>query len=332
MDSNSYDETAMIIGAATSALVARYAVLKAYRIPIVIPRPPDNDPFWDFKTQVDVVLACCSLHNHILGITPNDRFVQEMGRKGEKQIRRSKPMQHMVLEILLKEVKLGNRPNNNFRPSSFTCVVDAIKEKFGDTCLPDHVENHLRTVELLGLPQWRFVEEKNPSHYKYIQKTIGFYDEMALVVGKDMATGSFGKTFADINLGAPLTVDDAINNIIELVMQKEIPSSNASSSRTNTSSSGAIQYRKRNRSSDQIEKISEKLGKVAVALTKLRANKLGVSSPYHEIMKIKGYEEEFLDLVFEHLAQNEILAKSFIVESNRFQLNFLEDFMKQRQT
>ncbi|KAL3504547.1 hypothetical protein ACH5RR_034388 [Cinchona calisaya] len=42
---------------------------------------------------------------------------------------------------------------------------------------------------------------------------------MALVVGKDMATGSFGKTFADINLGAPLTVDDAVNNITELVMQ-----------------------------------------------------------------------------------------------------------------
>ncbi|KAL3530958.1 hypothetical protein ACH5RR_010280 [Cinchona calisaya] len=461
MDSSSDDETAMIIGAATSALAAGYAVLEAYRSPIVITRPPhinrdqarenymdsilygsssycidqirmdqdtffrllntltvrdagygirngfippyigvryhlkeydgnppqnekelfnlrhsslrttiergfgilkkrfrviDNDPFWDFKTQVDVVLACCILHNHIMGITPNDRFIQEMGRKGEKQFRWSKPMEHMMLQILAEEVKLGNRPNNNFRQSSFTRVVDAIKEKFGATCLPDHVENHLRTVRaswstivaIRGRSGFSWIEDlkmiiasptvyhdyiqKNPSHDKFIHKKIDFYDEMALVVGKDMATGSFGKTFTDINLGAPLTVDDAVNNITELVMQKEIPYSNASSSETNTSSCGAKQHRKRNRSSDEIEKISERLGEVAAALTQLSTNKLDVSSLYDEIMKMKGYEEEFLASVFDHLVQNEMLAKSFIVKSDRLRLNFLEDFKKQRQT
>ncbi|KAL3498016.1 hypothetical protein ACH5RR_040748 [Cinchona calisaya] len=438
MDSSSDDETAMIIGAATSALAAGYAVLEAHRTPIVIPRPPhinrdqarenymdsilygsssycidqirmdqdtffrllntltvrdagygirngfippyigvryhlkeydgnppqnekelfnllhsslrttiewgfgilkkrfrviDNDPFWDFKTQVDVVLACCILHNHIMGITPNDRFIQEMGRKGEKQFRWSKPIEHMMLQILAEEVKLGNRPNNNFRQSSFTRVVDAIKEKFGATCLPDHVENHLRTVTaswstivaIRGRSGFSWIEDlkmiiasptvyhdyiqKNPSHDKFIHKKIDFYDEMALVVGKDMATGSF-----------------------ELVMQKEIPYSNASSSETNTSSCGAKQHRKRNRSSDEIEKISERLGEVAAALTKLSTNKLDVSSLYDEIMKMKGYEEEFLASVFDHLVQNEMLAKSFIVKSDRLRLNFLEDFKKQRQT
>ncbi|KAL3530625.1 hypothetical protein ACH5RR_009947 [Cinchona calisaya] len=249
----------------------------------------DNDPFWDFKTQVDVLLACCILHNHIMGITPNDRFIQQMGRKGEKQFRWSKPMEHMMLQILAEEVKLGNRPNNNFRQSSFTRVVDAIKEKFGATCLPYHVENHLRTVRaswstivaIRGRSGFSWIEDlkmiiasqmtfcitnlgklvlhygktasdiddddlimfsfmqKNPSHDKYIHKKIDFYDEMAVVVGKDMATRSFGKTFTDINVGAPLIVDDAVNNITELVMQKEIPSSNASSSGTNTSSFGA---------------------------------------------------------------------------------------------
>ncbi|KAL3518870.1 hypothetical protein ACH5RR_021459 [Cinchona calisaya] len=123
--------------------------------------------------------------------------------------------------------------------------------------------------------------QKNPSLDKYIHKKIDFYDEMALVVGKDMATRSFGKTFADINLGAPLTIDDVVNNITKLVMQKEIPSSNASSSTTNTSSFGAKQHRKRNRSSDQIEKITKKLGKVVADSTKLSANKLDVSSPCH---------------------------------------------------
>ncbi|KAL3501304.1 hypothetical protein ACH5RR_035753 [Cinchona calisaya] len=279
-----------------------------------------------------------------------------MGRKGDKEFRWSKLMEHTMLQILAEEVKLGNRPNNNFRQSSFTRVVDAIKEKFGATCLPDHVKNHLRTVRaswstimaIRGRSGFSWIEDlkmiiaspsvyhdciqKNPSHDKYIHKKIGFYDEMALVVGKDVVTGSFVKTFADINLGAPLTVDDAVNNITELVMQKEIPSSNASSSGTNTSSFGAKQQRKRNRSSDEIEKISKKLGEVVAALTKLSANKLDVSSLYDEIMKIKGYEEEFLALVFDHLVQNEMLAKSFIVKSDRLRLNFLEDVKKQRQT
>ncbi|KAL3500330.1 hypothetical protein ACH5RR_039423 [Cinchona calisaya] len=45
----------------------------------------DNDPFWDFKTQMDMVLACCILHNHIMGITPNDRFIQEVIQDKQSQ-------------------------------------------------------------------------------------------------------------------------------------------------------------------------------------------------------------------------------------------------------
>ncbi|KAL1078243.1 hypothetical protein V6Z11_D10G147300 [Gossypium hirsutum] len=41
------------------------------------------------------------------------------------------------------------------------------------------------------------------AHKKYepfLNKSIGHYDEMALVVGKDMATWSFARTFVDIDL------------------------------------------------------------------------------------------------------------------------------------
>lgn len=38
----------------------------------------DNEPFWDFKTQVDVVLASCILHNHITDLEPNDPIIQEV--------------------------------------------------------------------------------------------------------------------------------------------------------------------------------------------------------------------------------------------------------------
>ena len=30
------------------------------------------EPFWSFETQVEVVLVCCVLHNHIMGVDPDD--------------------------------------------------------------------------------------------------------------------------------------------------------------------------------------------------------------------------------------------------------------------
>ncbi|KAL3503816.1 hypothetical protein ACH5RR_033657 [Cinchona calisaya] len=92
MDSNRDDETAMIIGAVTSNLAAGYAVLETYRTPIVIPRPPNinrdqaRENYTDsILTQMDVVLACCIVHNHIMGIAPNDRFMQEVIQDQQSQ-------------------------------------------------------------------------------------------------------------------------------------------------------------------------------------------------------------------------------------------------------
>ena len=36
----------------------------------------DAEPFWSFNTQVDVVLACGVIHNHIMGFDPNDPIMQ----------------------------------------------------------------------------------------------------------------------------------------------------------------------------------------------------------------------------------------------------------------
>ncbi|CDP19744.1 unnamed protein product [Coffea canephora] len=319
----------------------------------------DNDPFWDFKTQVDVILACCIIHNHIMGIAPNDMFMEEviqeeqsetpnvlteqasytqpyqtqserraenrewarkrdaiahamyMGKKGEKQFRWSRPMERLMLEILADEVKLGNRPNNSFKSSSFTRVVDAMKDKFGVTCSVEHVENHLRTVRsswstivkireksgfgwddtlkmITASPSvYHAYIQKNPGHDKYIDNKIELYDEMAVVVGKDLATGSFAKSFVDVNLETPFVPKTSVE-------QKDVTS--ARSSEVRATSSRTKQHHKRNRSNEDIEKMSQQLGEVAAALNKISANKLDINQLHEEIMKIEGYSEEFLDL------------------------------------
>ncbi|XP_062173507.1 uncharacterized protein LOC133878966 [Alnus glutinosa] len=121
------------------------------------------EPFWSFPTQVDVVLACCVIHNHIMGVDPNDSIMEEvvrdvgsqnqsaMGKNKEKdtknkQFRWSKPMHTLLLEILANEAVKGNKPSNTFKPASFALVARSINEKFGVECASDHVENRLRTI------------------------------------------------------------------------------------------------------------------------------------------------------------------------------------------
>jgi len=53
------------------------------------------NPFWSFDTQVDVVLACCILHNFIMGVDPYDPFMQELNVevKSQSQDRRHQQTQ-----------------------------------------------------------------------------------------------------------------------------------------------------------------------------------------------------------------------------------------------
>ncbi|PPD96688.1 hypothetical protein GOBAR_DD06289 [Gossypium barbadense] len=267
----------------------------------------DAEPFWNFQTQVDIVLVCCIIHNHIMGVDPNDLLNQGLYEESEsdliiqtftereereearewstkrdeiaqtiwndymarnirmgkgnkegtsKQFRWTKQMEHVFLEILVEEAQKGNKPSNTFKVVSINRVVEAIFERFQVQCNVKHVENHLRIVK----NQWQIIckirgesgfgwddnmkmitcdratydaavmiickirgesgfgwddnmkmitcdratyDAAVMAHKKYepfLNKSINRYDEMVSVVGKDMATGSFSRTFADIDL------------------------------------------------------------------------------------------------------------------------------------
>ncbi|KAK5845700.1 hypothetical protein PVK06_001908 [Gossypium arboreum] len=295
----------------------------------------DAEPFWNFQTQVDIVLACCIIHNHIMGIYPSDLLNQglyeepesdliistltereereearewsakrdeiaqtmwtdymarniRMGKGNKegtsKQFRWTKPMEHLFLEILAEEAQKGNKPSNTFKAVSINRVVEAISEKLQVQCDAKHVENHLRTVK----KQWQIIctirgesgfgwddnmkmitcdratyDAAVMAHKKYepfLNKSIDHYDEMALVVGKDMATGSFARTFADIDLD-----DDNIDSVPIDCENEAIEGV-----RTNVSSSGTSK-RKRKKAQEsvndeQIKFVGEQLGKIANAL------------------------------------------------------------------
>ncbi|KAK5812661.1 hypothetical protein PVK06_028098 [Gossypium arboreum] len=283
----------------------------------------DAKPFWNFQAQVDIVLACCIIHNHIMGVDPSDLLNQELYEEPEsdliistltemgkgnqegtsKQFRWTKLMEHLFLEILAKEAQKGNKPSNTFKAASINRVVEAIFEKFQVQCDAKHVENHLRTVK----KQWQIIctiqgesgfgwddnmkmitcdratyDAAVMAHKKYepfLNKSIDHYDEMALVVGKDMVTGSFTRTFADIDLD-----DDNIGSVpidCENEATEEV--------RTNVSSSGTSK-RKRKKAQksvedEQIKLVSEQLGEIANALKQFTADK--TPHLYKEVMSME---------------------------------------------
>uniref|UniRef100_A0A803MAZ6 DDE Tnp4 domain-containing protein n=1 Tax=Chenopodium quinoa TaxID=63459 RepID=A0A803MAZ6_CHEQI len=52
-------------------------VERAFGILKVRFRVLDADPFWSFKTEVDVVLACCVIHNFLRGKSSHEKYLNQ---------------------------------------------------------------------------------------------------------------------------------------------------------------------------------------------------------------------------------------------------------------
>ncbi|MFQ6653573.1 hypothetical protein Gotur_024902 [Gossypium turneri] len=121
-------------------------------------------------------------------------------------------MEHLFLEILVEEAKRGNKPSNTFKAVSINRVAEAISERFQVQCDAKHDDN----MKMITCDRATY-DTAMMAHKKYepfLNKSIDHYDEMTLVVGKDMATESFARIFADIDLddgnqdSVPIDCDD----------------------------------------------------------------------------------------------------------------------------
>jgi hypothetical protein len=65
---------------------------------------------------------------------------------------------------------------------------------------------------------------------------------------------------------------------------------------------------------DGVENLSKQIGDVAFTIQSLSKNQLDVNAMYTEVMKIEGFDEITLMDAFDHLAQNEMLAKAFMAK------------------
>jgi len=151
------------------------------------------------------------------------------------------------------------------------------------------------------------------------------YEAMIIVVGKDMATRNYAKSYADVNLE---------ENIEEQSISIENEGEYEETSKgkeTSSSSTQKRQHRKRNRiyEDDDVEKLSKQIGDVAFAIQSLSKNQLNVNALYTEIMKIEGFDEITLEDAFDHLVQNEMLTKAFMTKNANLRKIWVQNFVNQ---
>jgi len=136
------------------------------------------------------------------------------------------------------------------------------------------------------------------------------YEAMTIVVGKDMATRNYVKSYADVNLEKN-TEEQSIS--IENEGEYEETSKGKE---TSSFSTQKRQHRKINHmyEDDDVEKLFKQIGDIAFAIQNLSKNQLDVNALYTEVMKIEGFDEITLGDAFDHLVQNEMLAKAFMAK------------------
>ncbi|KAK8550278.1 hypothetical protein V6N12_038995 [Hibiscus sabdariffa] len=242
-------------------------------------------------------------------------------------------MESLFLEILAEEAQKGNKPSNTFRAVSIKRVATTISERFQVQCDAKHVENHLRTVKNTWKTTCTIREESglgwddnmkmitcdrvtydaavtiHPKYAPFLNKKIEFYDEMALVVGQDMATGSFAKTFADIDL----------DNAAECLLPLNFDNEDVAEERTKVSSSGTSKRKRKNLQEsvddDHIQFVGEKLGEIAEALKKFTEDK--TPHLYEEVMSMKkeGFDDDFLCYQFTTTQSSSVKSHSYGLNS-----------------
>jgi len=152
------------------------------------------------------------------------------------------------------------------------------------------------------------------------------YEAMTIVVGKDMATGNYTKSYANVNLE-----ENTKEQSISIENEGEYEET-SKGKETSSSSAQKRQHRKRNRmyEDDSVENLSKKIGDVAFAIQSLSKNQLDVNELYTEVMKIEGFDKITLGDAFDHLVQHEMLAKAFMVKNANLRKIWVQNFVNQR--
>ena len=158
------------------------------------------------------------------------------------------------------------------------------------------------------------------------------YDELAIVVGKDTATGGFSKSYVDLEHeqhNADESAEYVADNVEEDVVEK-----GKNTVESSTTGSGISKSRKRKHSVSNTDEsvltdLFDQLKEIAVALKEINRGPVDYTALYNEVMTMMadGYSEDMLATAFDHLCENEKTARGFLAKNARLRKLWLDSFL-----
>ena len=147
------------------------------------------------------------------------------------------------------------------------------------------------------------------------------YDELAIVVGKEIATGGFSKSYVDLK-NAPDNGDSAkfvTDNVEEGVVEKGKNAVESSTTRSGISKSHKRGCAASNADDSVLTDLSDQLKEITVALKEVNQGPVDYTALYNEVMvmMVDGYSENMLATVVDHLCENEKTARGFLAKNAR---------------
>ena len=157
------------------------------------------------------------------------------------------------------------------------------------------------------------------------------YDELAIVVGKDTATGGFSKSYVDLehapdNGGSAEFVAD---NVEEGVVEKGKNTVESSTTGSGISKSCKRKHVASNANESVLTDLSNQLKEIVVALKEINRSPVDYTALYNEVMAMMadGYSEDMLATAFDHLCENEKTTWGFLTKNARLRKLWLDSFL-----
>ena len=163
--------------------------------------------------------------------------------------------------------------------------------------------------------------QTHQKHVEYLNKKIEMCDELAIVVGKDIATGGFSKSYVDIE-NEPDNGDSAefvADNVKEGVVKKGKNAVKSSTTGSEISKSRKKGCAPSNADDSVLTDLSDQLKEIAMALKEINRGPVDYTALYNEVMTMMadGYSEDMLATAFDHLCENEKAARGFLAKNAR---------------
>jgi len=158
------------------------------------------------------------------------------------------------------------------------------------------------------------------------------YNELAIVVGKDMATGSFAKSYFDLDTQQENDDDTEImaDNGEEGVVDKREKGKNMVESSTIGFIASKSCKRGRTPSSDDsvLTDLFDQLKEIAVTLKEINRWPVNYTSLYFEVMAMASdkYSKDMLITAFDYLCENKKVARGFLANNSKLRKFWMDSY------